>query len=278
MRKFVIFYSWQSDLPNSTNRGFVQKALEKAAKSISRDVTVDVEPVIDRDTIGVPGAPDIANTIFKKIEEADVFLCDISIINKNVNSRPTPNPNVLLELGFALKALGHERIIMVLNREFGSPDLLPFDLRLKRVIEYCVKPENGQKAQERNKLTSLLEQAVRTIVDQMKSDKQGDFANTGDGTLKSESEVIIESQDMSHWRSYVAAFGEGMCKELIKWSEYAHECWSDVGQEGRIDLRFDAVEKCLPAFIPILTAAEKGDIDMWQDAVNPNRKPLAVNL
>ena len=28
----IIFYSWQSDLPNSTNRGFIQAALEQAAK------------------------------------------------------------------------------------------------------------------------------------------------------------------------------------------------------------------------------------------------------
>jgi hypothetical protein len=33
----VEFYSWQFDLPNSTNRGFIQAALEKAAKAIAND-------------------------------------------------------------------------------------------------------------------------------------------------------------------------------------------------------------------------------------------------
>ena len=32
-----IFYSWQSDLPNPTNRGFIGKALQNVAKEIQTD-------------------------------------------------------------------------------------------------------------------------------------------------------------------------------------------------------------------------------------------------
>jgi len=62
----TIFYSWQSDLPNATNRGFIQKTLERAAKEIHIDQSISIEPVIDRDTTGVPGSPDIAATILDK--------------------------------------------------------------------------------------------------------------------------------------------------------------------------------------------------------------------
>lgn len=65
----IIFYSWQSDLPNSTNRGFIQRALEQAAKDIRGDDSIAVEPVIDRDTAGIPGSPDIAATILEKIDQ-----------------------------------------------------------------------------------------------------------------------------------------------------------------------------------------------------------------
>ena len=58
----VVFYSWQSDLPNATNRGFIQTALEKAAKAIREDDSIHVEPVVDRDIQGVPGSPNIAAT------------------------------------------------------------------------------------------------------------------------------------------------------------------------------------------------------------------------
>ena len=75
----TIFYSWQSDLPNSTNRRFIQQTLEEAAKALAKDLTV--EPVIDRDTQNVPGSPEIARTIFGKIAVADVVVADVSFID-----------------------------------------------------------------------------------------------------------------------------------------------------------------------------------------------------
>lgn len=131
MDECTVFYSWQSDLLNSTNRGFIQDALERAAKAICEDDSIKVEPVVDRDTAGVAGSPDIAATILDKIDACQVLVCDVSIINNPENARPTPNPNVLVELGYALGVLGWERILMVMNTAFGEPELLPFDLSKK---------------------------------------------------------------------------------------------------------------------------------------------------
>ena len=142
-------------LPNSTNRGFIEKALQSAAKNIKDDDLITVEPVVDRDTLGIPGSPDIAQTILEKIDQSQLFVCDISFINQHQNSRPSPNPNVLLELGYAVKSLSARRVIMVMNTAYGLPDLLPFDLRLKRVIPYSL-PEDVKNVlkKERNCLVS----------------------------------------------------------------------------------------------------------------------------
>jgi len=51
----TVFYSWQSDLPNATNRSLIQDSLERAAKKLRADDTIKVEPVVDRDTQDVPG-------------------------------------------------------------------------------------------------------------------------------------------------------------------------------------------------------------------------------
>ncbi len=158
----VVFYSWQSDLPNSCNRGFIKNALEVAATTIKADETVEVEPVVDRDTLGVPGAPDIASTIFSKITAADVFVADVSIIGRD-GKRATPNPNVLVELGYAMKALGHERMILVFNKAFGQIEELPFDLRMRRVLTYSLS--SGQpKDIERKVLERALEEAIRAAL------------------------------------------------------------------------------------------------------------------
>jgi hypothetical protein len=160
----IAFYSWQSDLPNATNRGFIQQALEKAAAKIASDDAVAVEPVIDRDTKGVAGSPDIANTIFGKIAACDVFIADVSIINQEATGRHTPNPNVLIELGYALRTLSFERVILVFNLAYGKLEDLPFDLRMRRVMTYNVFKESESKAEERKKLESTLEEALRAAI------------------------------------------------------------------------------------------------------------------
>lgn len=159
----IVFYSWQSDLPNSTNRTFIENALKKAAKTIKDDETIEIEPVIERDTQGVAGSPEIARTIFQKIEQADIFVCDISIINLNTSGRLTPNPNVLIELGFAIHALGEKRIVMVLNKAYGDPELLPFDLRTRRNMAYKLLPEMDDRSAVRKSLENDLTNALLAI-------------------------------------------------------------------------------------------------------------------
>ena len=162
-----VFYSWQSDLPNSTNRSFIETALNKVAKAVRADESISLDPVIDRDTAGELGAPNIADTIYQKIEKAQVFVCDVSIISKGAVPRPTPNPNVLVELGYASKVLGWPNILMVMNTAFGPVTDLPFDLRGRRVLQYNLPDPGSEKAQERRKLESQLKTQLGAIVDKL---------------------------------------------------------------------------------------------------------------
>jgi hypothetical protein len=163
MESCTVFYSWQSDLPNATNRGFIQKSIEDAVAVIRKDQSIEVEPVVDRDTEGAPGAPSIDETIFEKIDRASIFIGDVSIINTGSTGRPTPNPNVLTELGYAMKALGKKRIILIVNTAFGEIEKLPFDLRQRRAIPYSMPDEALERAPERRKLQGMLEHRLREI-------------------------------------------------------------------------------------------------------------------
>jgi hypothetical protein len=88
MSSSTIFYSWQSDSPNRTNRSLIQEALERATRSIRLDSSLEVEPVIDRDTLGEPGSPDIAGAIFKKIDRASAFVADVSLVCQGKTDMP----------------------------------------------------------------------------------------------------------------------------------------------------------------------------------------------
>jgi len=156
-----VFYCWQSDLPNITNRGFIEDAIERALKALAReDIAVEA---VDRDTAGVPGAPEIGPTILRKIDEASIVVADISIIG-SVASEPCPNPNVVFEAGYSMGRSGSERLLLVMNTAYGGPEQLPFDLRQRRVLPYELR-EGEEKAGPRDRLVGLLSHHLRLIID-----------------------------------------------------------------------------------------------------------------
>jgi hypothetical protein len=276
MDKCIVFYSWESDLPNSTNRGFIQKALEDAAKSIRSDDSIKIDPVIDRDTSGVPGSPDIANTIFSKIDASDIFACDVSIINQGEKSKPTPNPNVLIELGYAVKSLKLERIIMIMNTAFGGPELLPFDLSKKRVSTYCISEDDVDKSTERKKLTQLLDSAIRTIVSHVDKARAKGKRSGEKAKLKEECEEVLQDGSKQDWRGLVDELWNNIPKRILEWKPKAERAW-EKGNAERETMRMEAVEICLPSFVPILVAVENGRVDLWQESVGPLRQLLLLS-
>ncbi len=118
--------------------------------------------MVERDTQGLPGSPDICNAILKKIASCNIFVADISLIGK-AEGRPTPNPNVLFEAGYALRALGWENVIFVMNAATGSLEQLPFDLRQRRVLIYELTAAETP-AGARNALTRKLTSALQEII------------------------------------------------------------------------------------------------------------------
>ena len=143
--KRTIFYSWQSDLPNNSNRGFIESCLKKTVKDLAKIAPFSLEINIDRDTKGVNGTPDITDSIFTKIARSKIFVADISIINYNTEDRKCPNPNVLIELGYAARVLGWERVFCIYNLDFGDINDLPFDLRQRRPILYSIQQTGKEK-------------------------------------------------------------------------------------------------------------------------------------
>ncbi|MED2968010.1 hypothetical protein P4251_07275, partial [Bacillus subtilis] len=172
-----IFYSWQSDLPNNTNRGFIESCLSSAIKELSKADNFHLELNLDRDTKYELGTPDIVNTIFNKIEKAKFFVADISIINSKSKERKTPNPNVLIELGYASKVLGWDKIICIFNTDYGNLNDLPFDLRSRRILTYSLK--DHQKVNEKARLIKILNQTINQLFTKgMLKDELNDYIKT----------------------------------------------------------------------------------------------------
>ncbi len=179
----VAFYSWQSDLPPRANRSLIERALKQALATFEGSRT-DLEIAFDRDTAGVGGAPGIADTILAKIDRATVVISDVSIVNARWwngvpngaalaenGPRLTPNPNVLLELGYAVARVGWHRAVLVCNTAYGPVEELPFALRHRRVMTYSFDPaakdaDSGRK-QVLKELTDKLSAAIQQILDDL---------------------------------------------------------------------------------------------------------------
>jgi len=162
----TIFYSWQSD--RRATRFLVRDALVAAADALESRPEV-AEPVrVDSDTAGISGTPPIAATVFRKIEEAAVFVADVTFVGSTSAGKLTPNPNVLLELGYAARTLGWERIVLVSNTAFGALAELPFDLRNHRFPTAFDVPDDAsadQRSKERSRLSKLLGEYLANALD-----------------------------------------------------------------------------------------------------------------
>lgn len=167
MRTFTLFYSWQSDRPSDLCRNFLAEALKLAVQKIRE--TREVIVVIDADTQGVSGTPPLSETILRKIDACDGFLADLTLVAATETGKASPNPNVLIEYGYALKAKGSPHIILAMNIAFGGPDKLPFDLRhLRHPLQY--EAAETLPAGERRKLRGLFAEklvtALNGVIDQ----------------------------------------------------------------------------------------------------------------
>jgi hypothetical protein len=139
-----VFWSWQSDHDGKIAHYLIRDALEAAIEKLKlpKDIEEPSEAErranleLDHDTKGETGWTDIADSIFKKIESSAVFVADVTPVGKankgGKRAKPIMNPNVAIELGYAIRALTWTSCLGVMNLAFGKIDDLPFDIHRTR--------------------------------------------------------------------------------------------------------------------------------------------------
>lgn len=185
-----IFWSWQSDTPGKIGRHFVRDALKLAVEQLKQAPDVE-EPTsaatreslhVDQDRQGVTGSPDLARTIFEKIDRSAVFVADVTAVGTAIDGKKKLiNSNVAIEYGHAHHSLGDEAILMVQNMHYGDRDALPFDLKHKAgPIQYTLAPD-AKKAEieaEKKKLVAQLVTALRPFLARATAQAAAPFVET----------------------------------------------------------------------------------------------------
>ncbi len=175
-----VFWSWQSDTPGKIGRHFVRDALQAAIEQLKEAPEVE-EPTeretrsavhLDQDRKGISGSPDLARVILEKIEAAAVFVADVTAVGFVSNEKQGPakkliNPNVAIELGYALHALTDRALLMVMNEHYGSRADLPFDLQSKAgPLMYSLAPDADRQtvAAASRTLAARLKEALEPFI------------------------------------------------------------------------------------------------------------------
>lgn len=168
IRAFTVFYAWQSDTPLLYNKTLIRTALEVAAQRINDGRKFPgLKVVIDADTENVLGSPHVSDTILRKIAKADVFAPDLTFVAKTDAGKLIPNPNVMIEWGYALRALTFEAMLPVMNVHHGLPENLPFDMHhMRHPVQYSLAPNapNAERRRERANLADELTDILQLMV------------------------------------------------------------------------------------------------------------------
>ena len=193
---FTIFYSWQSDLPNSKTRGLIESSIEAAVRSLRNTVSV----YADRDTQGVTGSPDIVQTIFSKIDECDVFVADVTSVatyhhldkdgNETDRLKATPNANVMIELGYATQVVGWDNIICIMNDDYNHDGEIPFDIEHHRLTHFSLSGK--EKAEVRKQLRDIIADTVMNVMENGKRVRP-QFSNISIGSWNSEIKAVSKN-------------------------------------------------------------------------------------
>ena len=156
---FKIFYSWQSDLPGNKTRNFIRECIDEAIDLAQESEAMEAER--DEATMGITGSPDIVSTLFSKIEDCDLFIADISLCftGDEKTDKKSPNPNVMLELGYALSILGPERVICLCNTDFGKD--YPFDIAHNRINGFSL--EGQSKKEIKSDISRIIFMNIRDL-------------------------------------------------------------------------------------------------------------------
>ncbi|MDZ4321186.1 MAG: hypothetical protein U1A07_20495 [Phenylobacterium sp.] len=185
------------------NTSAIRSAIRRASATIETEGRVRVELL---DSPRGSGAREIAVDLAEHIRECDVFIADVSIVQRSPEGRAFPNPNVVFELGLAAARVGWDRIVLLSNDEFGRPEDQPFDYRGRTIRRYRIRQPHA--AGDRRQLELSIERELRSVLE----DDPPRPRELETGT----EEAIRRSRDVEQLHRYLACINRGVIDEHLE--------------------------------------------------------------
>jgi len=193
---FAIFFCWQDHLEPKHYRFFIRDALNRAIGKVQASLPKEAAHCVlrqDSDTMNRAGSVEIANTICQKIRASTMVVGDVTPVLKD-GDRFYPNPNVMLEVGYAGGAIGWNRVVCLYDSEICRPEELPFDIRHRRANSFSsIAKVEATKAM--SDLEGTLFVAIRAVVQEI---GRGDYDPTlGDADKRRHRDLVLLKDTLS---------------------------------------------------------------------------------
>lgn len=156
-----IFYAWQSD--HNTSRTHIGEALRRIATTANSEWKALAPIIIEMATDVGDGAVRIDLALMEKIARADCVVADSTPVAVH-KSRLLPNPNILIEIGYALASKPAEQVILI-EHSAHTKTLLAEDsaARLPFDIDHVHRVRYDAPAELRKRLESEIRQLLQRL-------------------------------------------------------------------------------------------------------------------
>lgn len=130
MEKVNLFFSWQSDVPSIKVN--ISDNIKKAIREYNQEQT-DYEVMYTTDNRGEAQHDKIEDNVLANIKNSAIFVADITPLICYKEKKYLLNPNVLIELGFAMRQMNIGKQIVLVAKSYADiPQIditkLPFDI------------------------------------------------------------------------------------------------------------------------------------------------------
>jgi hypothetical protein len=180
---YKVFFAYQSDIPEEFGKKFIIEAMDQTIDRMKKEgINLELEYGMRK----TPGNPLLIEEMLGKSKNADLVLVDltftssknwfeskkIKFLNKEIRvlnrfeDKLSPNPNALLEMGYAWAQKGYHRTALLMNTAYGTPEDLPVDLKgFRWAIPFNINEINFSEAkQKRKELAIDLYNAIKPAI------------------------------------------------------------------------------------------------------------------
>ncbi len=178
---YKAFYSWQSDKKDVSKK--IETALNNKFKEMgNKGIYIELVKATD----GISGSRVLEEVILENIKRCDFFIADLTPVTRHITcdgkTKLVPNPNCMLEFGYALRHFNPECVIAYMQLEDDDNHYeLPFDLNHRTYNHF--KPGVNVKIDE-NEILRIIDIVNKSIVpDKPEYDCTITFDNDSDSII-----------------------------------------------------------------------------------------------